>query len=168
MMSCRSQPRQSGMAMVIVMVMMIAITLFGIAVMNMGALEQRMAGNYQLLAESFEVSEAGLRGAIALSAGTANPFNARTMVEDPAQTAANAVNPFASVDPLSSIHGEAGLDVDLHLVGVGFDCPRSSAPTSSTLIDCDYYRLDSQHKVTNTGVKTGVALHVIEQVPEGN
>ena len=37
--------RQHGMAIITVLVMLVAISLFGVAVMNMGGLEQRMSGN---------------------------------------------------------------------------------------------------------------------------
>jgi len=170
-----SKRAQSGLAMVAVLVMMIAISLFGVAVMNMSGLEQRIAGNFQLVAESFEVSEAGLRGAISLSEGTNDPFQGPgatlgtyVLVEDPSQTDTHKVNPFYGENPISSIYGESGLNIALHLVGVERPCPRSTNPTSTSISSCDYYRLDSFHENDSTGVETGVAIQVVEEVTESN
>ena len=169
--------RQSGIAMVSVLVMMIAIALFGAAVMNMGGLEQRIAGNFQLVAESFEVSEGGIRAAVSLaeSGNSTDPFQGpgaslggTTVVVDPDQTTTYAVDPFFGSNPVASINGVSGLDIDLHLVGIDQLCPRSTTATSTAISKCDYYRLDSRHSHANTGVVSGVALHVVEEVTASN
>lgn len=173
----KAKRSQSGIAMVAVLVMMVAIALFGAAVMNMSGLEQRIAGNFQLVAESFEVSEAGLRAAVSLaeSGATTDPFQgpgatlgSKTLVVDPDQTAANAANPFFGDNPIQSLAGQSDLGVVVHLVGIDQLCPRSATATSTSISKCDYYRLDSSHEHANTGVVTGVELHVVEEVTASN
>ena len=167
--------RQSGMAMVTVMVMLVAISLLGVVVMNMGSLEQKMAGNFMLLQESFDATEGGVSATVSLDGDTDDPFGGPAAVNLPGTPYLDDWCPgwprvgdppiwCAELGTLTRISTMTGVDANLNLVAVAEECPRAESATGVKFSACDYYHVDADHQQANTGVGYAVTQHVVNEV----
>jgi hypothetical protein len=75
-----SRKLQAGTVLVMAMVILLILSLIGIAAMNTSSLEERMAGNIQESIQAFQAAESGLNkvattsGALNLTSSTTNSF----------------------------------------------------------------------------------------------
>ena len=122
-----------------------------------------MAANMSDSYSSFQSAEAGVFGLLALGNTAFDPFNG-----------SDSLNPFATVPvndhPLRNLNlngGAGAVDVDVFITAGATQCPRQANGYSIELVDCDYYRVASEHQEpqkARTKVELGVVKTIIGSV----
>ncbi len=131
--------RPRGVTLVIVLLLLLVVTLLGLAAMRGTLLQERMSGNTAARSAAFQVAEAVLREAESLAATRpAVPANGCTagicaMPVDGAEPAWRAEGFWASVGPrLSNLNGE---DFDARYVVEDMGLGRSAGGGCTTAVD---------------------------------
>ena len=150
---------QRGVALVVALLFLLVVTIISVIAASNSTLGLKMSANLQDSYSSFQSAEAGIIAVLSL-AGTANdPFDG-----------GDTPDPFAAFDPntdhpLRDLRdGPGSVDAEVFLTTAGTACPRSAAAFSVGLLDCDYYRITSEHEVpreARTRVELGVAKTII-------
>jgi hypothetical protein len=151
--------RQGGVALIVALLFLLVITIISVIAASNSTQGLRMAANMQDSAASFQAAEAGVTAALTLAYTPEDPFGDMDELE-----------PFADFDPatdhpLRNVYGGPGsVDVDVFVTGRGLPCPRSGVGSSVGLLECNYYRVTSEHAVAGkarTGLQMGVVRTTI-------
>lgn len=156
---------QQGVVLVTSLLFLLVVTIISITAANNSSLGLRMSANMQDSSQSFQVAEAGIYATLGLAGSGQDPFQRQDVVADP----------FAGVTqhPLRNMAADPNdvpLDVDVFLISIARACPRPPAArggTSIGLLDCDYYRIESEHDLPGKA-RTRVELGVVKTVIGGN
>jgi len=140
---------ERGSALVIALLLLTVLTIIGLSGMTSSIFELRMAGNTQDFYHSFQSADAGVSATMALSNTAGDPFIGKD--HDPS---ADLNTPLSKVNGEPSKDGEVAVDVKLILANV--ECPRAEDGSSTDLLDCEYYRVNSAHLNANTGARTSL------------
>lgn len=150
--------RQRGVALVVALLFLLVVTIISVIAASNSQLGLKMAANMQDSYESFQAAEAGVVAVLALVDTANDPFDGD-----------DTLDPFAALDPAVDHplrhlkDGVDSVDVDVFITTEGTTCPRSTAPSSVGLFDCDYYRLESEHEVARKA-RTKVNLGVVKTI----
>lgn len=164
--SSRIAKRQSGVALATSLIFLLVVTIIALMAANNSALNLKMAASMQDTFRSFQAAEAGVYAVLGLTGTAADPFRRQAEVLDPfADVSPHPLQSLADDpdDPDSAI----SIVTSTALVSMQRSCkrpPREGGGTSIFIIDCDYYRVDSEHNQpgrARTRVEIGVAREVI-------
>ncbi|MFT4823999.1 MAG: type IV pilus assembly protein PilX [Halioglobus sp.] len=150
---------QSGVALVVALLFLLVVTVISVTAANNSSVGLKMAANMSDSYSSFQSAEAGIFGLLGLANTAFDPFDG-----------SNSATPFvgipASSHPLRNLnlHGGAGsVDVDLFITAGATQCPRQANGYSTELLDCDYYRVASEHQEPQKA-RTKVELGVVKTI----
>ncbi len=149
-----SKARQQGVALVISLILLTILTVLGVYAASTGALQLRMVGNMQESFDSFQAAEAGIAAVLSLVRTGPDPF-----------TGNDEPTPFtgAGSDPLDELNdGSGSVNVNVIMQLKGGTCPRREEGYSVGLIDCDHYRIESQH--TSADARTKLDEGIVKPV----
>lgn len=156
----RAAKTERGAALVIALLLLTILTIIGLSGTSSSIFELRMAGNTQDFYHSFQSADAGVSATMALSNTAADPF----VGGDPG----DVFDPTADLSgPLTAVNGSPGnVGVSIKLILTDVECPRAEDGSSTDLLDCEYYRVNSAHDNTGTGARTrlyqGVGKELID------
>lgn len=147
---------EHGAALIIALLLLTILTIIGLSGMTSSVFELRMAGNTQDFYDSFQSADAGISATMALSNDVGDPFVGGDE--------GDVIDPSSDLSaPLSKVKGVA---VDVKLILTNVECPRAEDGSSTDLLDCEYYRVNSAHENANTGARTrlhqGVGKELID------
>jgi type IV pilus assembly protein PilX len=153
-----SNNQERGIALVSSILFLLVVTMISVVAASNSRSTLQMSMNAQDTLQSFQAAEAGVYAAMA-TVGT----------DDDLFTGNDKLGVFSSMNdeghPLTLLdHGRTSVDADVVVTSVGTACPRKTTSSSVGLLDCDYYRIESQHAVdrrANTRVNMGVVKTVI-------
>ncbi|MCB1679555.1 MAG: hypothetical protein KDI16_12805 [Halioglobus sp.] len=157
MKSVHAGKAQTGVALVVALLFLLVVTIISVIAASNSTLGLKMASNMQDAYASFQAAEAGAIATLGLAGTANNPFDVN----------GDTLTPFAAFDPnsnhpLRDVFGGAGaVDVDVFLTNTRLACPRSAAGSSVGLLECDYYRVASEHAVAQRA-RTRVQLGVVK------
>jgi type IV pilus assembly protein PilX len=153
----------SGVALVVALLFLLVVTVISLVAASNSAMGLKMSANLADASESFQSAEAGVIAVLAM---------AKDAATDPFQGGDNDA-PFADFDPESADHplsnlsdGTGSVTVNVIMTNAATACPRSSAGTSVGVIDCDYYRIESEHKVLRKS-RTQVTMGAVKEIIGG-
>ncbi len=161
----RSTQHQQGVVLVTSLLFLLVVTIISITAANNSSLGLKMSANMQDAYQSFQVAEAGIYATLGLAGSAQDPFQRQALVDEP--FAGMGTHPLRNMaaDP-----NDVPIDVDVFLIAVARACPRplaSRGGTSIGLLDCDYYRIESEHDLAGKA-RTRVELGVVKTVIGGN
>lgn len=162
-MQSRDQVAQRGVALVVALLFLLVVTVISITAMVNSNRGLQMVGNQQDATASFQTAESGAYALMSLAGTAEDPFRREDIVDQ---------DPFANVadeaHPLRQLPGQGSdVDVDVRLVAPARTCPRTageSGGNSVGVLDCDYYRVVSEHAEpghARSRVELGVVKTVI-------
>tara|TARA_R110002110_G_scaffold415765_1_gene655144 strand:- start:26070 stop:26561 length:492 start_codon:yes stop_codon:yes gene_type:complete len=159
----RIQQSQRGVALVVALLFLLVVTVISVIAASNSTLGLKMSSNMQDSYASFQSAEAGVMATLGLVNTIRDPFDGN-----------DDLNPFGAFDPnshpLRSVYGgPAAMDVDVFLTNSRLTCPRSARSSSVGLLECDYYRVASEHTVAQkarTRVQLGVVKTTIGSVSQ--
>lgn len=161
----QSNKAQSGIALVTSLLFLLVVTIISVTAANNSSLGLRMSANMQDAYQSFQIAEAGIYATLGLAGTGQDPFRRQAVIDEPfAGVAQNPLRNMAA-DP-----NDVPIDVDVFLISIARACPRPPASrggTSIGLLDCDYYRVESEHDLPGKA-RTRVELGVVKTVIGGN
>ncbi|MEZ5573470.1 MAG: pilus assembly PilX N-terminal domain-containing protein [Halioglobus sp.] len=152
---------ERGAVLVVSMLFLLVVTVISVVAARNSSFSTKMSSNLQDSYSSFQSAEAGILATILLTrTGNAadDPFDGNT-----------DETPFADIDagvhPLRQLNdGPDDVDVKVLFTGAALTCPRSVTAFSENLLDCDYYRVESEHQApqkARTKVDMGVVKSLI-------
>lgn len=153
---------ERGAVLVISMLFLLVVTVISVVAARNSTFSLQMSSNLQDSSSSFQSAEAGVLAALLLSRTPVDPFNG-TSSPDPFATFSAETHPLRHLndDPTS-------VDVEIFSTGSALACPRSDSNNfSDGLLDCDYYRIESEHRIekrSRTKVDMGVVKTLIGHV----
>lgn len=147
-MAIQASKTEHGSALVIALLLLTVLTIIGLSGMSSSIFELRMAGNTQDYYHSFQSADAGVSATMALANTAKDPFVGGD-VGDVTDMNTDLATPLKTVNDSP---GSVGVDVKLLLADV--ECPRAKNASSTDLLDCEYYRINSTHDGANTGART--------------
>ncbi|MFV0277202.1 MAG: PilX N-terminal domain-containing pilus assembly protein [Parahaliea sp.] len=155
-----SSARQQGLALVISLLFLLVVTVISITAASNSTQGLKMSANLQDSYQSFQAAEAGIYAVLGQTGTAFDPLTTQPENLTPLQ----GVSPY----PLANVTVEASPAVDLrvYLLAARAVCPRQrteSGGNSVDLLDCDYYRLSSEHSVPQRA-RTRVELGVVRTV----
>jgi len=155
-----NRKQHTGVALVVSLLFLLVVTVISLIAASNSSMSLKMSANLADASESFQSAEAGVIAVLAM---------AKDSVTDPFKGEDNDT-PFASFDPngdshpLSNINDGAGsVNVKVIMTNAATACPRSSAGTSVGVIDCDYYRVESEHEVAKKA-RTQITLGAVKEI----
>lgn len=149
-----------GMALVTSLLFLLVITVISVVAANNSAMSLKMSANMQDAYRSFQQAEAGVNGALGLVGTPQDPFTRDDVVAEPFADVTNHPLRNLGEDP------DTLVDVDVYLVAIDRACPRSSVGSGGTsvgILDCDYYRIESEHDDAGHA-RTRVEMGVVKTV----
>lgn len=157
-MNTKAHSQERGIALVSSILFLLVVTMISVVAASNSRSTLQMSMNAQDTLQSFQSAEAGVYAAMA-TVGTANDL----FVGNDRPNVFSAMN--EEGHPLKRLdHGRTSVDADVIITSVGTACPRKVSGSSVGLLDCDYYRIESQHQVNrraNTRVNMGVVRTII-------
>lgn len=160
-----SRNKQGGVALVSTLLFLLVVTIISITAANNSSLGLKMSANMQDAYQSFQAAEAGVYAALGLAGSAQDPFLRQDVVAEP--FAGVAQHPLRNMAPDPN---DVPVDVDVFLIAIDRACPRPPASrggTSIGLLDCDYYRIESEHDLPGKA-RTRVELGVVKTVIGSN
>lgn len=166
----KNSARQSGVVLVSGLLFLLVVTMIAVTAANNSTLGLKMSASMQDSYRSFQSAEAGVYAALGLAGSAQDPFRRQNVIEEPFQGLTNFEggmnHPFRNqaTDP-----NDVPVDVDVFLLSARNVCPRprtSRGGSSTSVFDCDYYRIASEHDEpgrARTQVQLGVVKTVIGQ-----
>lgn len=147
---------QRGAILVVSMLFLLVVTIIAVVAARNSSFSTKMSSNMQDSYSSFQSAEAGILAALLLSRTPNDPFK-RANVEEPFAAYSAETHPLRALndDPTTA------MDVDIWFTGESLACPRSVEGFSEGLLDCDYYRIESEHEVDQRA-RTRVDLGVVK------
>jgi len=146
----RTCKREQGVVMFISLLMLVILSIIGVAAMSTSIFELRMAGNVQNMYDSFQSADAGIAAAMSQS-GT---FNGGDKTDIFAGGSVGTIEGFIV----------AKVNVGRLLPGLELTCPRSAGSSSVTFIGCEHYTVDSEHDDAATGARTHVYQGAVREI----
>ena len=146
----RIRKRQKGVVMLVSLLMLVILSLIGIAAISTSVFELRMAGNIQNMYESFQSADAGI--AAAMSDG--GVFDGTDKADIFAGGDAGTVEEYIVAE----------VNVGRLLPEVELTCPRGPGASSVTFIGCEHYTVDSEHENDATGARTHVYQGAVREI----
>ena len=140
-MQYRTDNREKGTVLLVSLLLLLILSIIGIAGMSTSIFGLRMAGNIQSMYDSFQVADAGRAAAMS----------------DPANFNGGDQDDIFSGDD----YIVAKVNVVRLLPDQELECPRSPTASSVSFIGCEYYELDSEHlserdDVVSSGAQTRI------------
>lgn len=149
-MAQRTPMREHGVVMFVSLLLLIILSIIGIAGMSTSIFDLRIAGNTQRLYDSFQSADAGLAAA---------------MSDEDTFDGSDKSDLFAGGDPGSTEdYIVAEVNVERVLPDVELSCPRSPDSSSVAFIGCEHYTVDSEHQDAVTGARTQVYQGVVREI----
>ena len=148
----RTYNREKGTVLLVSLLLLLILSIIGIAGMSTSIFGLRMAGNIQSLYDSFQVADAGRAAAMA------DPANFDTDNNDDPDLG-NFKDILKELDD-----DELAVNVVRVLPDEELECPRSSAASSVTFIGCEYYTVDSEHDNEMSGAHTKVVEGAVKEI----
>jgi type IV pilus assembly protein PilX len=162
MKSLSLRKRQHGVALVVALLFLLVVTVISLIAASNSSMGLKMSSNMADASVSFQSAEAGAIAVLAMAKDDANdPFRG----EDNADPFEN----FAIDDedhPLSNLNDGPDpeiMDVDIFMTNAATTCPRSPEGSSVGLLDCDYYRIESEHDVSKKA-RTKVTMGAVKTI----
>lgn len=159
MRSYNTKTQQKGVALVVALLFLLVVTVISVTAANNSSIGLKMAANMSDSYSSFQSAEAGVFGLLGLANTGQDPFDG-----------SDSLTPFAGIPsgshPLRNLnlHGGAGsVDVDVFITAGATQCPRQVNGYSTELVDCDYYRVSSEHEEPQKA-RTKVELGVVKTI----
>ena len=156
---------QSGVALVTSLLFLLVVTIISITAANNSSLGLKMSANMQYSYQSFQAAEAGIYATLGLAGTTNDPFLRQPVIDDPFASVTQHPLRRMAADP-----NDVPINVDVFLISIERACPRppsASGGTSIGLLDCDYYRIESEHDLPGKA-RTRVELGVVKTVIGNN
>jgi Tfp pilus assembly protein PilX len=148
------QKSQAGSALFVSLIILALLAILGTSTMTGSITGLRIANNTSQVVESFQNAEAGVNATMSLVGTTNDPFNG-----------SDSSDPFSNISVSESpLYGIGDVSVSTALVEEAGTCARSQQGWSNNQINCEYYRVDSVHSASGTGVATSVHQGVRRQV----
>jgi len=147
---CRTHKREQGVVMFISLLMLVLLSIIGIAAISTSIFELRMAGNVQNMYDSFQSADAG----VAASMSQGSTFDGTDKTDIFAGGDAGTIEAYIVAE----------VDVARLLPGMELTCPRSSGSSSVTFIGCEHYTVDSEHEDDATGARTHVYQGAVREI----
>jgi len=150
---------ERGAILVVSMLFLLVVTIIAVVAARNSTFSTKMSANMQDSYSSFQSAEAGILASLMLSRTENDPFDGNHEEE-----------PFAAYDeethPLGGLNDNPAdaMDIDIWYTGNSLACPRSDTASSEGLMECDYYRIESEHEVlqrARTRVDMGVVKTLI-------
>lgn len=146
---------ERGAILVVSMLFLLVVTIIAVVATRNSTFITKMSSNMQDSYSSFQSAEAGILAALMLSRTANDPFDGN-----------HEETPFAAYDeethPLRELNDETDdVTVAIWYTGNSLACPRSQTASSEGLLDCDYYRIESEHEVEQRA-RTSVDLGVVK------
>ncbi len=160
MKSLSYRKQHTGVALVVSLLFLLVITVISLIAASNSSMGLKMSANMADASASFQSAEAGVIAVLAM---------AKTAANDPFKGEDNDApfDNFATESddhPLSNLNDGAGsVDVKVIMTNAATACPRSPAGTSVGVIDCDYYRIESEHDVPRKA-RTQVTLGAVKEI----
>ncbi|MBT5006790.1 MAG: hypothetical protein HOM95_08870 [Halieaceae bacterium] len=157
--------REQGIALITSLLFLLVVTLISVTAANSSALGLRMSANMQDAYQSFSAAEAGIYAALGQSGSAQDPFMRQAVVEAPFASVTQHPLRDMATDP-----NDVPVDVDVFLISIERTCPRpptSGGGTSVGLLNCDFYRIKSEHDLPGKA-RTRVELGVVKTVIGGS
>lgn len=155
MKTSRTNTHQSGVALVVALLFLLVVTVISVTAANNSAVGLKMAANMSDSYSSFQSAEAGIFGLLGLANTAFDPFDGT-----------DSLTPFtgvpASDNPLRNLNA-GSVDVDVFITAGATQCPRQANGYSTELLDCDYYRVASEHQEPQKA-RTKVELGVVKTI----
>jgi type IV pilus assembly protein PilX len=146
---------ERGAILVVSMLFLLVVTIIAVVAARNSTFSTKMSSNMQDSYSSFQSAEAGVLAALMLSRTANDPFDGNH--EDAPFAAYTEEN-----HPLRELNDEpAATTVEVLFTGNALSCPRAVAGFSEGLLDCDYYRVESEHEVEQRA-RTRVDLGVVK------
>ncbi|AQA17923.1 hypothetical protein BST95_06405 [Halioglobus japonicus] len=161
----KSYKHQSGIALATALLFLLVVTIIAVTAANNSALGLKMSTNMQDSYKSFQAAEAGIYGTMALAGTAQDPFNRQPIVNDPF-TGLSGAHPLRNVADDPNNPDASNVDVDVILIGIDRTCPRppgGRGGSSVGVFDCDYYHIQSEHRLPGRA-RTQVELGVVKTV----
>ncbi len=180
---------QKGSALIVSLIILIVLSLIGVATLSTSQLQLGLAMNAQETVQSFQVAQSALDAVncLVINDSSKNPYKKRYQVPSALQdniapaTAfdwnSEAENPFedntgtAISSSICSVSGGQVSHIDDEKVAITMisiepeNCPRVKKGSSSNKIKCNSYVTRSQHQYAATNVETNNYVGYIRQVP---
>lgn len=150
-----SRHAERGAVLAVSMIFLLVVTIIAVVAARNSTFGTKMASNLQDAYSSFQSAEAGILATMLLSRTANDPFKG-----DHVET------PFAAYTdddhPLRELNDEPDdVTVKVFFTGGGLACPRDDQGFSAGLLDCDYYRIESEHDVDKSA-RTKVDMGVVK------
>lgn len=150
-----SRQSERGAVLAVAMIFLLVVTIIAVVAARNSTFGTKMASNLQDAYSSFQSAEAGILATLLLSRTANNPFNGD-----------HELTPFAAYTdanhPLRELNDEPDdVTVRVYFTGAALPCPRDAAGFSVGLLDCDYYRVESEHDVAQRA-RTKVDMGVVK------
>ncbi len=153
---------QGGVALVVSLLFLLVVTLISITAATNSSQGLKMASNMQDNYNSFQSAEAGILAAISLASTVDDPFKRAAVIGAFDSPGINAGN-----HPLRNLRdGTASVVTQVFLTAAERDCPRPSGASGGNsvgLLDCDYYRIESEHDVAKRA-RSKIHMGVVKTV----
>ena len=140
MMPCRIYKRETGAVLLVSLLLLLILSIIGVAGMSTSIFGLRMAGNMQSMYDSFQQADAGRAAAMS----NASSFNGGDQFDI-----------FAGSDPIDT-YIVAEVNVVRLLPDEELECPRSPAASSIGFIACEFYTIDSEHDDAVSGARSKI------------
>ncbi len=160
----KASPRlnaERGAILVVSMLFLLVVTIIAVVAARNSTFSTKMSSNLQDSYSSFQSAEAGILATLMLSRTPNDPFDGDDEAE-PFSAYSPETHPLRALNDAS-----AATDVDVWFTGSSLACPRSVQGYSEGLLDCDYYRVESEHEIperARTQVELGVVKTIIGSV----
>jgi len=153
---------ERGIALATSLLFLLVVTVISVVAANNSTMGLKMSANMQDAYRSFQAAEAGVYAVLGLAGTAEDPFVRQDVVAEP----------FADMEenhPLRNLADDPDdvpVDVDVFMVAIDRTCPRApvgAGGTSVGILDCDYYRVESEHDDPGSA-RTRVELGVVKTV----
>ena len=158
-----TRSHQGGVALVVSLLFLLVVTLISITAATNSSQGLKMASNMQDNYNSFQSAEAGILAAISLASSPVDdPFKRAAVIGAFDGPGINSGN-----HPLRNLRdGTASVVTLVYLTAAERDCPRppgARGGSSVGLLDCDYYRIESEHDVAKRA-RSKIHMGVVKTV----
>lgn len=151
--------KENGAVLLVSLIMLAILMVFGTSTLKTSMVDLKVAGNTQQSMDSLQKADAGVNATISLIGQAGN---------DPFENGNDNPNPFSglddAVDPLQVIENEVA--VFTTLVTPKTECPRTFNASGSSVINCEFYQINSTHTApNNVGISKTVIQGIRRKIP---
>ncbi|MES9884068.1 MAG: PilX N-terminal domain-containing pilus assembly protein [Sedimenticola sp.] len=145
---------EKGSVLITSLLLLTVLTIIGLAGTSSSIFELRMAGNTQSFYDSFQNADAGITAAMSQEGDN---FDGSDKSNIFSSGGTNTLKAYIT----------STVNVDRLFPTLNLACPRESGGSSVGFLECEYYRVESEHDDTATGARTlifqGVAKEILAQ-----